>query len=121
MTATVIGVLQFAGGVILAWVGWSVRVLKKCILQEVAMVRGEVAELKRRQDEADRQRALRDADVEGQLDAKASREDFIRESARNRLLMERLIEGQARLEGKLDAGTRIAASLERLNENLSGS
>lgn len=58
--------------------------------------------------------------VEEQLQAKVSREDFIREQARTRQTLERLIEGLARLEGKLDIGTRIAAGIERLSEKNDG-
>lgn len=58
--------------------------------------------------------------VRRDLEEKASREDFIRESARNRQTLEKLIEGQARLEGMLDVGTRIATGIERLSEKHDG-
>lgn len=42
------------------------------------------------------------------------REDYIREAARTRQTLERMVENQARMEGKLDIGTRVAAGIERL-------
>lgn len=51
---------------------------------------------------------------EDSLEKKVQREDFIRENARFRLTLEKLTEGQARIEGKIDTGNRIAAAIERL-------
>lgn len=45
---------------------------------------------------------------------KADREDFIRESARTRQSLERLSEGVAKINGKLDSGIHIAAGINRL-------
>lgn len=52
--------------------------------------------------------------LEKDMDNRVTREDFIRETARTRNTLEKLVEGQARLEGKLDTGVRIAAAVERL-------
>lgn len=59
-------------------------------------------------------------EIENQMDAKVSREDFIRETSRTRQTLEKLIEGQARIEGKMDIGTRIAGTLERIAEREDG-
>jgi hypothetical protein len=45
---------------------------------------------------------------------KVDREDWMREAARMRMTLEELTKGQCRLEGKLDAGTQIAAAIESL-------
>lgn len=58
--------------------------------------------------------------IDQEMSAKVSREDFIRESSRTRQTLERLAEGQARIEGKMDIGTRIAASLDRIAERDEG-
>lgn len=54
------------------------------------------------------------------MEAKASREDFIREAARTRQTLEKLIEGQGRLEGKLDTSARIAAAIEQMSDKGNG-
>ena len=54
--------------------------------------------------------------VNNELNAKVSREDFIRETSRTRQTLERLMEGQARIEGKMDIGSRIATTLDRIAE-----
>lgn len=46
------------------------------------------------------------------------REDYIREAARNRQVQERLVEGLARVEGKLDIGVRVAQGIERLGDQM---
>lgn len=45
---------------------------------------------------------------------KADRDEFIRESARTRLSLEKLSEGIATINGKLDSGVHIAAGINRL-------
>ena len=47
-------------------------------------------------------------------DNKADREDFVREAARTRQSLEKLSEGVATINGKLDAGVHIAAGINRL-------
>lgn len=52
--------------------------------------------------------------TEAELDQKQDREDFIRETARMRNALEKLLEGQAKIEGMIGADTRTAAALERM-------
>lgn len=88
--------------VVLSVIGWSIRNTLKGVTDRVDKLE-------------DWQKTVKE-----DMDAKASREDFIREGARNRQTLERLIEGQARLEGMLDVGTRIATGIERLSEKHDG-
>ncbi len=60
---------------------------------------------------------VRTQKAEDGLEKKVQREDFIRENARFRLTLEKLTEGQARIEGKIDSGYRIAAAIERLADD----
>jgi hypothetical protein len=99
--------VQIAATIVMAWIGWSLRTMKACIRAEMKVIANDVDAVRRRLTEA-----------EDDIERKVSREDFIRESSRNRQILERLMEGQARLEGKMDVGTRIAASVERISEKL---
>lgn len=101
--------VQLVFGVVIGWIGWSVRAIKRCIEKDLAKVKMEF-EIR------ESALAARLARVEVACETKADREDSIREAARTRITLERLIEGQARLEGKLDAGARIAAAIEGLRE-----
>lgn len=102
-------VVQLVFGAVISWIGWSVRSIKRCIEKDIGKMQ---AEFELRGNALD----ARLRQVEAACEKKADREDSIREAARTRITLERLIEGQARLEGKLDGAARIAAAIESLRE-----
>jgi hypothetical protein len=59
-------------------------------------------------------------DFDRRLETKASREDFIRDSSRTRMTLEKLLEGQARMEGAINMGNRIAAAIEAVARDKHG-
>lgn len=91
-------IAQWASPVLLTGIGWLLR-------NSLGRVTDRIRRLE-----------ARTAETEERLQACASREDFIREMSRTRNALEKLMEGQARVEGKLDAGTRIASAIEALRD-----
>lgn len=89
--------------VLVAIVGFAVR-------QTLARISDRIARLEDdRRDDVERLMAA-EAQMQAMGDTFVRREDWIREQARTRQTLERLVEGQARLEGKLDASALSAAA-----------
>jgi hypothetical protein len=91
-------IAQCATPVLLAGIGWMFR-------NSLGRITDRIKRLE-----------VRTGEAETGIEGKASREDFIREMSRTRTTLEKLVEGQGRLEGKMDTGTRIAAAIEALAE-----
>jgi hypothetical protein len=104
-----ITIAQVVAGALMAWAGWSMRTIKACIKKDILTLESNV---KGWRDGIEK----RVEKVEEDVKTKASREEFLRSVAKNDRLLEKLIEGQGRIEGKIDAGSRIAAAIERLAE-----
>lgn len=124
-------VSQWAPTAVLGIVGWLLKNSVGRFSDQIARVQTDHEALRNRveneHDEIIRQVDMRTAELAAgqeiltkQLRSvaqnKADREDFVREAARSRLAMEKLVESVARLEGKLDSGVHIATGINRLAE-----
>lgn len=103
---------NIATPVIVAIIGFAVRQMMARMLDRIARLEAD------RRDDVER---LMTAEMQMQTlgETFVRREDWIREQARTRQTLERLVEGQARLEGKLDASALSAAArlIAARNEN----
>lgn len=101
----------------MSWGEWAniatpivVAIFGGLIRQSIGRITDRLERLERRADQSDE----RNKEIRSELERRVQREDFIRESSRTRNTLERLLDGQARLEGRLDVGVRIAAAVERV-------
>lgn len=113
-----ITIANFATPVITALIGFMFRQWMGRVTDRVGRIEKDMIEL---QQERLRDAALADtrhATVGQQFttmrDDTVRREDWIRETSRVRQTLEKVVVEIARLDGKLDAGTRIATSLDQL-------
>lgn len=116
-TSEIISLANIVTPIVVGVVGWLVR-------QSMGRITDRIEALERKRDALELEvielRRVSHAEVDAAREASVSRIDWIRESSRMRLTLERLVEGQARLEGRMDMGTRIATAIERLNEGNGG-
>lgn len=102
---------QVATPVVLAVGGWLLR-------NSLARFTDQIAALQQAQQRhaanLDKHTKEDEAEHTALLNQKVDREDWIRETSRSRITMERVVESLARMEGRMDVGTRIAAAVESL-------
>jgi len=95
-------------------VGIGVVAIGAWVKTAIGRITDRMERLESRADASDVAVAATRASITNVQNAGVKREDWIRDSARFRQTMERLVEGQSRLEGRLDIGTRLVSSIERL-------
>jgi hypothetical protein len=118
-------VAQIATPVVVGGIGWLVRNSLARFTDQLDSLRqaqakdaADLAEHVRVQESAcDKHMASNAAAYSEIAETKVDREDWIRESTRNRQTQEKLVEGLARIEGRLGIGVRLLKSGEGDGEN----
>lgn len=118
-------VAQIATPIVVGGIGWLVRNALARFTDQLDSLRqaqakdaADLAEHVRVQEAScDKHMASNAAAYNEIAEAKVDREDWIRESTRNRQTQERLVEGLARIEGRLGIGVRVLKSGDGDGEN----
>lgn len=108
-------VANLASPILLGGIGWFLR---QAMGRVTDKIESHDEQLDRLEQDMRSHRTALDSDIRNLRDTTVRREDWIRESTRTNLKLDRLLETLARLEGKVDVGAPLAVALRDLRDHM---